>query len=163
MEQIPTLIACLAREALVFEQFLDLLHDQRRCLVASDLAGLTSCTERQREKLVEAQLLHRQREDLLTKMRQDQQWRGDLNLQRLIDLASVDQAEQMRRIRETIFGLHEQIATARDANMLLIDRSREVIAKTLAMLAAVNNGPAAYNGDQHRPLDSQRLLMDRRG
>lgn len=163
MDQIANLITLLSREALVFEQFLVLLKEQRRLLVANDLTGLQLCTEQQREKLVEAQLLHKERDEVLAHLRSETAWDGDLTVQRLIELADNDQANQMRRLRESILALNDQILTARTTNALLIDHSRQFIARTMTMLATIDKPATSYQPHQDTNNGSGQLLLDRRG
>ncbi|MGH8015769.1 MAG: flagellar export chaperone FlgN, partial [Candidatus Zixiibacteriota bacterium] len=55
------LIEIISQEASVFEDFLTLLERQQEMLVKNDIDGLNNTTARQREKVVESQLLNRKR------------------------------------------------------------------------------------------------------
>ena len=62
---VNSLIDILGREAALFESFLQLLEFQQKALVENDADELNRVTELQREKLIESNLLGKQREDIL--------------------------------------------------------------------------------------------------
>ena len=138
------LIDIIGREASLFETFLQLLEQQQDFLVTNDVDGLNRITDLQREKLVESQLLDKEREELVEKIRKANKIEGDLNVTRLLDLADSQQASRLTGLRETIRDLDDRITEVRNHNATLLNRSREYIRKTLEMLAKLNQPETTY-------------------
>lgn len=139
------LIEILGREAALFESFLELSEQQQLMLVNDDSRGLIKITDRQREKLVESQLLNTERLELIEKIKSVNAIEGDLNVTRLLQLVDENQAEQLTQLRQLIYELHDKITEVRNQNAMLLDRSREYIARMMKMLSNVNNSSGAYS------------------
>ena len=109
---IDQLIGIIGREAAVFESFLNLLEQQKRMLVANDLAGLQAVTEKQREKLVESRMLNLRREQLVAQIKDANGFGEDVTVSRLLTVLDEGRATQLRTLRETIQGLNAKITQA---------------------------------------------------
>ncbi|MCK4633030.1 MAG: flagellar protein FlgN, partial [candidate division Zixibacteria bacterium] len=138
------LIDIIGREATLFESFLQLLEQQQDFLVTNDVDGLNRITDLQREKLVQSQLLDKEREDLVAKIQIANKIDGDLNVSRLLELVDSQQANRLSQLRETIRDLNDRITDVRNQNATLLNRSREYIRKTLEMLTKLNQPETTY-------------------
>ncbi|MFZ5979329.1 MAG: flagellar protein FlgN [Candidatus Zixiibacteriota bacterium] len=156
------LIEILSREAALFESFLELLEQQKESLVANDVEGLKEVTEKQREKLVESRLLNRQREQLVAAIKEAQAIEGDLNITRLLELVDRQQADRLTQLRDLIYSLDEKITATRNTNAMLLNRSREFIARTMEMLSKINNPDNIYAKNGVPPQRSGNIMVDRR-
>ncbi len=147
---VDRLIDTLRREADLFESFLNLLEQQQSMLVRNDREGLRRLTGLQRERLAESRILAGQREQLIERIKAANEITGDLTVSRLLDIVDRDRASQLSELRALILSLTDKITRTRNRNALLLNRSREYIAKTMEMLARVRNpgsGYAAAGGD----------------
>jgi hypothetical protein len=159
---VDQLIEIIGREAALFESFLGLLEKQQEMLVNNDLEGLNEVTNRQREKLVECQLLNKRREELVLAIKGAQSISGDLNVSRLLDLVDKDRADRLVKLRAVIFGLNEKINEVRNQNALLLTRSREYISRTLDMLSKLNHPETTYSAAGMTEQGRSNLAVNRR-
>jgi signal transduction histidine kinase len=159
---INQLIDIIGREAALFESFLELLEEQQRMLVANDVEGLNRVTERQREKLAESQILNRRREELIEQIKQVNAIEGDLNVTRLLEMVDSDQAQQLTKLRNIIHNLNEKITAVRNQNAMLLNRSREYIAKTMEMLSRINAPSDTYAASGAQQGANATIAVDRR-
>jgi len=143
-DTVRVLIEMIEKEAALFDSFLDLLEQQQAALVANDLEAINRITEMLREKTVQNQFLNRSREEIIDDIRQANAIQGDLSVTRLLELVDEQQADQLRHLRQVIFDLHDKIADTRNRNAQLINRSRDYVARTMAMLAKVGRPDATY-------------------
>ena len=141
---INQLIQVIGQEARLFEEFLDLLDRQKQLLVANNVAGLNEVTALQQHKLNESRRLHRLREQLIADIKEANAVDGDLTVARLLEFADDDQAQRLRRLRETILSLNDSITEVRNTNAMLLNRSREYIARTMSMLSRINHPDDTY-------------------
>lgn len=156
------LIEILGREATLFESFLELLEQQQQMLVNNDQQGLVKITDRQRERVVESQLLNTERLELIEKIRSVNAIEGDLNVSRLLELVDENQAERLTQLRKLIYDLHDKITEVRNQNAMLLERSREYISRLMKMLSNVNNSSGAYSSDGIRTGGNNVVAVDRR-
>ena len=159
---INQLINVISKEAALFETFLGLLEEQKRMLVKNDLPGLEAVTEKQRERVVESRLLSQQREMLISRIKQQNAIDGDLTVSRLLELIDDREAEQLRKLRDAIFGLNDKIAETRNSNAMLINQSRDCIAKTMTMLSQINSPEPNYARSGKSANRASTALLDRR-
>jgi hypothetical protein len=136
---INRLIEIISKEAALFESFLELLELQKEMLVTDNLEGLAGVTEQHQQKLLESRRLGKQREELVDQIRAVNAIDGDLTVTRLLEHVDEDQANRLLHLRELIFGLNEKINETRNTNAMLLNQSREFIARTMATLAKINN------------------------
>ena len=141
---INKLIEIIGREAELFETFLELLETQKEMLVKNDLEGINRVTESQREKLVESQLLNKQRLQVIEQIKNDRNIEGDLNVTRLLDIVDQEQADRLNKLQNLILSLNNKITESRNQNAMLLNRSREYILKTMEMLSRVNRPETSY-------------------
>ncbi|MBK7141043.1 MAG: flagellar protein FlgN [bacterium] len=159
---INQLIDIISKEAVLFESFLELLQRQKEMLVANDLEGLQQVTERQHEKLTESRILNKQREALVEEIKAARSIDGDLTVSRLLDLVDQNQAERLRQLRELILELNNKINDSRNTNAMLLNQSREFVAKTMAMLSRMNNPEPTYGSKRSETDPARPVAMDRR-
>ncbi len=159
---INQLIDIISREAALFESFLELLQRQKEMLVANDLDGLQQVTERQHEKLTESRILNKQREELVAQIKAARAIDGDLTVSRLIALVDQDQAERLRQLRELILELNDKINSSRNSNAMLLNQSREFVAKTMSMLSKMNNPEPTYGRTKTESDPKRAIALDRR-
>ncbi|MBU0983999.1 MAG: flagellar protein FlgN [candidate division Zixibacteria bacterium] len=159
---INQLIQVISQEAVLFEEFLDLLDRQKTMLVKNDVAGISRVTEQQREKIRESQRLNRVREDLLARIKEARSFDGDMTVARLAELADDNQAERLLKLREIILSLDVRINEVRDSNALLLNQSREFISRTMVMLSRINNPEATYGRGGQHPDGPSTVMVDRR-
>ncbi len=156
------LIDIIGREATLFESFLQLLEQQQDFLVTNDVDGLNRITDLQREKLVQSQLLDKEREDLVAKIQIANKIDGDLNVSRLLELVDSQQANRLSQLRETIRDLNDRITDVRNQNATLLNRSREYIRKTLEMLTKLNQPETTYTPMGQGDPQQFNIAIDRR-
>jgi flagellar biosynthesis/type III secretory pathway chaperone len=156
------LIEIISKEAALFESFLELLEQQKAKLVANDIAGLNRVTEEQRQKLVESQMLNRERELLVERIQAANEIDGDLTVTRLLDLVDDRQAQKLRQLRDLILDLNKKIGETRNSNAMLLNQSREFIARTMAALARINNPESTYAPAGRTSERRANVMMDRR-
>ncbi len=159
---ISQLINIIGREADLFESFLELLDQQKQMLLTNDPDGLNEVTAKQREQLVESQILNRKREKLTEEIKAINRIEGDLTVTRLLEFADADQAKHLLKLRNIILDLNDRIAQARNTNVMLINRSREFITKTMEMLARINAPDRTYSRDGVNVTGGSNIIVDRR-
>ena len=138
------LIEIISKEAALFESFLELLQEQKEMLVTNNIAGLNRVTERHQEKLVESRLLSRQREQLIEEIKAANAIDGDLTVTRLLELVDENQAGRLLELKELILSLNDEINRTRNSNAMLLNQSREFIAKTMSALSRINHPHKTY-------------------
>lgn len=159
---IAKLINILSLEARVFEQFLELLVKQRQALVENDIDVLNQISERQRERLIESQLLNRERETLLEVIKSSGICNDDVSLSHLIEVADSQQAQQLSQLRDAIIELNEQITKARNSNVMLLNSAREFISRTMSMLSTLGHKDQSYAASGLQSTSGTALALDRR-
>jgi flagellar biosynthesis/type III secretory pathway chaperone len=160
---IDSLINIISKEAALFESFLDLLERQKQALVTNDHATLVSLTARQHESLAEAHRLNSEREQIIASIKRDRSVDGDLTVSRLIAMVDQDQANHLRRLRDSIMSLNDQILETRNSNAMLLNQSREFVNQTMAMLAKLHNPEPVYARTAGQPANPSRpVALDRR-
>lgn len=159
---INQLIQIIGEEAALFEEFLHLLDRQKEVLVANDTARLEELTELQRLKLSEARALTRRREQTIAAIQEANDIEGDLTVSRLLEYADADQSARLSRLQQTILELNDNITRARNTNAMLLNRSREYISRTMAMLARLNQPEPTYGRKGTVAQGSSTLAVDRR-
>lgn len=159
---INQLVNVIKSEAVLFESFLDLLAQQQTMLVNNDVDGLNRITAEQQEKTLESRRLSLKREQLVEEIRLANNIEGDLNVTRLLDLVDKNQADQLTKLRNVIFDLHQKINDTRDQNAMLLNRSRTYIRRMMEMLSKVDSPQADYGpaGKSHQKCPS--VGLDRR-
>jgi flagellar biosynthesis/type III secretory pathway chaperone len=156
------LIDILRKEATLFESFLDLLEQQQRMLVENDVEELNRITDLQREKLIESQILNQQREEVIEQIKVTNAIEGDLNVTRLLEIVDRDHADQLAKLRNLILNLTEKITHTRNQNAMLLNRSREYIAKTMEMLSRIHNPGTTYTAPGTERGQAATVAVDRR-
>jgi len=159
---VDRLIDILGKEAALFESFLELLERQRELLVKDDVEELNKITDLQREKLVESRILNRQREELVEKIKVANAIEDDLNVTRLLEMVDKGRADQLAKLRNLILNLSEKITTTRNQNAMLLNQSREYIAKTMEMLSRIQSPSGAYAPRDDRKQRMANVAVDRR-
>jgi hypothetical protein len=159
---IDGLIDILGREATLFEEFLQLLEEQQRALVEKDLPALQEITEKLQEKTVKSRLLDQERQKVVAEIKASRGLDGDLNVTRLLEITDDERADQLRRLRGLILKLHDQVTEVRNRNALLINRSREYVARTMKMLSELNMPEPAYSAAGNQRSEGQALAVNRR-
>ncbi len=159
---INQLIDIISKEAALFESFLELLQRQKEMLVTNDLIGLQEVTERQHEKLTESRILNKQRETLVAQIKAARAIDGDLTVSRLLELVDQNEAQQLRQLRDIIVELNQKINDSRNTNAMLLNQSREFVAKTMAMLSKMNNPEPTYSSKMTDHDPARPIAMDRR-
>ena len=129
-------------------------------LVNNDADGLNRVTRFQRERIAESQELNRQREDLVRRIKAEKKIDGDLNVSRLVELVDKTQADQLLRLSSFIVALNDKITESRNQNVMLLNRSREYIARMMQMLSRVQH-PDTYGNVASRTQPAT-IAMDRR-
>jgi hypothetical protein len=161
-ELVQELIGILKKEASLFETFLELLERQQTALVQNDLTAINEVTERQREKIIEAGILSKKRGQIVRRLSEDYETREDLTVSHLIETLTSGQAEILNRLRETILDLNDRIGKMRSQNEMLIDRSREIIMKTMELLARIKTPDDSYRSHGQNNPGQTNLALDRR-
>ena len=156
------LIDIIAREADLFEAFLDLLEQQQKALVENDAESLTRITQRQHEKTVEGRLLEKKRDELVVEIKADKSIDGDLTVSRLLEMVDDQHATRLKTLRELIGDLNEKILKVRNQNAMLLNRSREYIKTTIDMLSRVGSPKGNYTNAGEKHSGRMNIMMDRR-
>ena len=156
------MIEILGREAALFESFLELLEKQKAALVVNDLDSLRSVTEQQQRLLSQSRELAEQREIVVTRIRQENDVEEDLTVSRLLETVDDATADRLAQLRDTILGLDDRIAQTRNSNAMLLNQSRQFIARTMTALSRINNPEATYSMREDRGQARSNVVMDRR-
>ncbi|HOD65426.1 MAG TPA: flagellar export chaperone FlgN [candidate division Zixibacteria bacterium] len=160
---VDRLIDIIGREAALFERFLLLLERQQRALVANDQEELTRVTDLQRETLAESRRLHEEREGVLADIRRTNAIEGDLTVTRLVAMVDADRADRLAALRGTILDLNERILRLRNQNVLLLNRSREYIRRTMELLSRIASPRAeTYAPAGAAGAEARTVALDRR-
>ena len=159
---INDLIRIISQEALLFEDFLSLLDQQKVALIDNDTEALNRITKLQQQKFLESQKLNRQREERIAVIKKTNAIDGDMTVARILEFADESQALQLRRLREAILSLNDRIAEVRNTNAMLLNQSREFISRTMNMLSEVNRPEAAYDANGSVSRTATNVVMDRR-
>ena len=159
---INELLHVIREEARLIEDFLKLLDRQRDKQVANDLSGLNEVTQQQQLKLLESQRLGRRREQLIVAIKEAHGVDGDITVARLLELADKDQSARLLDLRDAILNLNDSIARARNTNTMLLNRSREYINRTMAMLARLSSPETTHDHSGGAAGDRVTLAVDRR-
>ena len=144
---IDQLIQVISDEAVLFEEFLGLLDQQKAALVANDPERIADVTEQLQEKLNESQRLNQRREKVISAIKSENAIEGDVTVTRLLDYADRDQSQRLAQLQQTILGLNASITEVRNTNAMLLNRSREFIARTMSMLSRLNSPDRTYSRD----------------
>jgi len=158
---INQLIQVIGDEALVFEEFLQLLDRQKEALVSNDTDRLNEVTELQQQKLLLSRDLNRRRERLIAALKETNAIEGDVTVTRLLEYADEDQSQRLSRLRDAILALNDRINEARNTNAMLLNRSREFISRTMTMLSRLH-GPNRTYGRCGAPSEGAAVAVDRR-
>lgn len=159
---IDELINIIGREALLFEEFLALLDRQKAALVNNDNDQLSAITREQQDKLFQSRELTREREQVVARIKQEQSVEGDLTVRRLIEFADESQSARLLQLRSVILELNDKITHTRNANALLLNQSREFIARTMKMLSRINHPEQNYQSPGAVDKSAHALAVDRR-
>jgi len=159
---INKLIQVISREALVFEEFLELLDHQKEALVANDTERLNEVTRLQQQKLLESQALNRSREEVIAAIKETNDIAGDLTVSRLLDYADEDQSQRLTQLKDAIRALDDRINEARNTNAMLLNRSREFISRTMSMLSQLNGPERTYSCNGTASQEASAVVVDRR-
>jgi len=138
-EMVAELIVLIGNEAALFEEFLELLGRQQGMLIKSDVEGLSRIKARRRKKVMESQLLNKQREELICTIKSTNAIVGDLYTSRLIELVDEDQGSRLVQLRRILDSLNSEIGAVRSQNEVLLKRSREYVKRTLELLDKINS------------------------
>lgn len=159
---INKLIQVIAQEAQVFEEFLQLLDRQKEALVSNDTELLTHVTEQQQKRLLESRELNRSREEIIAEIKTANAIEGDVTVTRLLEYADEDQSHRLVHLKEAIRELDDRISDARNTNVMLLNRSREFISRTMTTLSQINGPDKAYSNTGAVPQDAAAIVVDRR-
>jgi hypothetical protein len=160
---VEQLIALLGREAMLFESFLALLDEQQKALVENNVTTLQEVTERQREKTIESRILNREREAVIADLKTANAIDGDVNVTRLLQVVDAKHAVQLEKLRTILLALTDKITRARNRNAMLLNRSREYIAQTMAMLSRMQQPESSYGSNGTAVNQTGIIAVDRRG
>ena len=161
-DMINQLIQIINDEALLFEEFLQLLDEQKQALVANDSERLNRVTQLQQHKLCESSALNRKRNKAIEALQQANAIEGDVTVSRLLSYADEDQSQRLSQLRDAILDLNERINTARNTNAMLLNRSREFVSRTMSMLSRMHAPDQTYSRAGAAPRDGQAVVVDRR-
>jgi len=156
------LIEVLKDEASLFETFLDLLEKQQQALVKNNLEEINRITGLQREKAVASRRLINRREDVIGKLTLDGASTEDITISRLIESVASGQAIVLGQLRNSILDLNEKITKVRNQNVMLINRSRENIVKTMEMISRIGAPNASYQNQGKVESMRTNIAVDRR-
>ena len=133
------LIVLVGSEAALFADFLELLGRQQKRLTKNERDGLNQFKAGRRRKVLESQLLNKQREELISMIKSTNAIEGDLFVSRLIELVDEDQGCRLVKLREIIDSLNSEIGVVRSQNEVLLKRSSEYVKRTLELLNNINS------------------------
>ena len=159
---IDQLIDIISKEAALFESFLELLERQKKMLVANNVDGLNEVTALQQEKLTESRVLNRRREQIIARMKELNALEGDVTVSRLLAIDDGNQAVRLSKLRDVLSSLNAKINESRNTNAMLLNQSREFVAKTMAMLAKMNSPVPSYTGKNTPAGSARAVMLDRR-
>ena len=159
---IDKLINIIGQEALLFEEFLALLDRQKEALVNNDADQLAVITREHQDKLLQSSELTRKREAVVARIKQERAVEGDLTVRRLLEFADENQSSRLTQLRTAILELNDKITHTRNANALLLNQSREFIARTMKMLSRISHPDQTYQSTGTSEQSSHALAVDRR-
>jgi hypothetical protein len=161
-ELVLELIEVLKKEASLFETFLELLEEQQKALVENNVEALNRITERHREKIIECSILAKKREAITNRLSSEIDPLEDLTISRLIEASPIGEASMLERLRGTILDFHEKISKLQSQNKMLIERSRDNIAKTMELLGRFKQRSDNYHEKGGKNEVATSLALDRR-
>jgi len=138
-KMVNELIVLVGSEAALFADFLELLGRQQKRLTKNERDGLNQFKAGRRRKVLESQLLNKQREELISMIKSTNAIEGDLFVSRLIELVDEDQGCRLVKLREIIDSLNSEIGVVRSQNEVLLKRSSEYVKRTLELLNNINS------------------------
>ena len=159
---IDQLIQVISDEALLFEEFLQLLDCQKEALVANDTDRLNEVTQRQQQKLMESRALDRRRDQVVAAIKADNAIDGDVTITRLLQYADENQSSRLTQLRDAILDLNERINETRNTNAMLLNRSREFISRTMSMLSRLHTPSGTYGRGGVNQSENAAVAVDRR-
>lgn len=126
----------VAREVEHLDSLLQLLTDQQRFLVESDVAGLEQNVQQQEQAIRFSRELETERHRLLGRLAEHID--GDpqqLTLSRLADVLSGTYAARLKQLQQTMLSITGNIQHVRRQNDMLINRSMMHIRETVRLIA----------------------------
>jgi len=126
----------VAREVEHLDSLLQLLTDQQRLLVESDVVGVEQNVQKQDQALIVSRELEAERRQLLGSLAE--QIDGDpqeLTLSRLTELLSSSYASRLKQMQKTMLSITGNIQHVRRQNEMLINRSMMHIRETVRLMA----------------------------
>ncbi len=136
---VTELIGLISNEAVLFEEFLELMAREQVMLSKNDVDGQKRIKTKRRSKVMKSQLLGRQREELISIIKSTNAIEGDQNITHLIELVDQEQGGQLVQFRNIMNNLNSEITEVRGQNELLLKRSREFMSRTIELLERINN------------------------
>lgn len=106
--------------------------------------------------------LNLERVRTVAEIKAERNFEQDLTISRLIALADSEQAARLKELRELLLSLNDKILEVRNTNALLINQSREMIARTMAMLSRSEHADNIYGRDASRDERAVAIALDRR-
>jgi flagellar biosynthesis/type III secretory pathway chaperone len=156
------LISVMGDEAVLFEQFLELLERQQQALIVNDTDELKTVTTQLQRVVLQSQRLEQQRIETVKEIRRAGGADGDLTVSEICDMADPRRSVRLQAFRTTILDLYGKIEEARMRNGLLIEQSLEQIQNTIDMIGRIPMQKQGYRKHGGVSKDFQRLGVDRR-
>jgi flagellar biosynthesis/type III secretory pathway chaperone len=156
------LISVIGDEAILFENFLELLEEQQQALMTNDTDKLKTVTAQIHQVAARSQRLERQRMSLVEKIRRVGGTEADLNVSSICDMADPERSTQLQTFRTVILDLYGRIEQTRMRNGLLIEQSLEQIQNTIDVIGRIPAQKETYRKHGGVSRDFQRLGVDRR-
>lgn len=142
---LESLVTTIGEEAQLFKNFLHHLESQQKALVERDSANLKEATTRLQQVVAVSQELENSRIDIVDEIRRLKGADEDLNIAKICNMADPNEADQLRRLRETILELYERIEVTRMRNALLVEQSMEQIHHTIETIGQIPVGHQVYH------------------
>jgi len=140
------LITVIGDEAVLFEQFLELLERQQNLLIANDVADLQEVTGRLQIVAMESRRLETERGRVVEEIRCANNSHDDLTVSRICSMADEARSSQLKLLRETVLNLYSRIEETRMRNALLIRQSLEQIQNTMETIGRIPAQKEIYQG-----------------
>lgn len=156
------LINVIGSEAILFEEFLELLEIQQKSLIENSTDELQSVTSQLQKITLESKHLEDERTEIVEAIQKQDGSQMDLNVLKICEMADNSRSTQLKTLRETVLSLYSRIEETRMRNGLLIRQSMDQIRNTMESIGRIPAQKDIYQGKGNISKDYTPIGVDRR-
>ncbi len=150
----------LGSELEIFDRFLRLLDEQHRCLIKSDIEALNRVNSELEGLSNQADQFEFRRQEIAREVASRLNIDGDRpNLNGIIEKLDSLSRNRLQDLRNSILDVHKKVEQKSRRNRFLIDRSRNLIAESMRLIA---DRPApTYSKNPANARNGEGVVLDR--